>query len=171
VDEVMVRRAGLDDIDALAEIHVAGYELAHRGLVPDEMIEVRTPELRRRVWRERLSAPQEGDVVLVAEVDGKVLGFASFHPATPSEAGGSEATALWENLYLDPSYVGSSVAPSFYDAMVPVLREQGFAEVVAFVADGNQRIARFFKRRGFRFDGASRESEGVRELRMRRPLD
>src|SRR5688572_17417505 len=102
-----VRPATSGDADAIAEIHVQGYEEAYRGLVPDEVIDSRTPELRRRVWGERLREPQADGFVLVAEMDGRVAGFSSGRPATAEEAGDEAPAGCWENLYVRPEVVGS----------------------------------------------------------------
>lgn len=50
-------------------------------------------------------------------------------------------------------------------------RHDGFQAASLWVADGNDRAQRLYKRFGFEFDGSSvtREDHGAREVRMRLP--
>ncbi len=166
LQDLTVREADLEDVEALADIHVAGYATAHRGLVPDRVVEERSPELRRRIWRERLEDPDATDFVLVAELAGALVGFASLRPALASEAMGLADSLYWENLYIEPSHIGTPLAFSITAAVHAGLRDRGYEHGVAFVAEGNQRLLDFAKRQGWVLDGASRESDGGRELRI-----
>ncbi len=171
---VMVRPARIGDVEAVASIHVAGYDEAYRGLMPDEVIDVRTVELRRRVWRERLATRgRDRDLVLVAEIGGKVAGFASARPAQSLEGTPPERVACLENIYVEPPYIrsGLRVGATLLDATLRALRELGFSEVVAFVVEGNARALGFYEALGWRRDGAVRQSEGGPQDRIRRSLE
>lgn len=172
--QVTVRPAGPGDVDAVAAIHVAGYEEAYRGLVPDEVIDSRTLELRRRVWRERLEGVAPREFVVVAELDDEVAGFVSGRPATPEEDEDGGRVACWENLYLAPELIGSAagfrVGLALHRETLRNASELGFSEAVAFPIEGNTRALRFFEAMGWRPDGGGREGDGVRQQRLRRSV-
>jgi RimJ/RimL family protein N-acetyltransferase len=174
VGEITVRPARVDDVEGLAEVHVGGYEAAHRGLVPDALIEERTPELRRQVWRKRLAHPPENDLVLVAEADGRIVGFVSGHPGLPGDEEESELVAYWESLYIEPGMIGTdagrAVALALVDRICERFAESGLNEVAAYVHDQNTRGMRFLEKTGFRRDGGSRAGPAGTELRVRRSL-
>ena len=168
---VTARPAEPRDVEAIARIHVAAWNEAYRGMLSDESIDVRTPELRRRVWLERLGEERPLEFVAVVEVGGEVSGFASGRRSVPEEDDSGGAVATWENMYMDPRHLATStglrIGLALHEVTVESLGSLGFAEVVAFVVDGNDRALRFFERLGWRRDGGSREAEGVRQNRIR----
>jgi L-amino acid N-acyltransferase YncA len=173
VTDVIVRPAVLADVEPIAEIHAAGYEDTYRGLVPDEVIDVRTPELRRRAWRERLGEDRPREFVLVAELDGRVRGFVSGRASSAEESGSEdERVGCWENLYLDPEAIGTAagfrIGLALQSATAARFRELGYDEAVAFVIEGNERALRFFETVGWRLDGGVRAIEGHVQHRVRR---
>ncbi len=172
--DVTVRPATPDDVDALAAIHVAGYEEAYRGLIPDHVIDVRTLAVRQRSWTERLAAPGTHDVVLVGEVDGQVRGFVSARAAAADDGVEDPAVACWENLYLDPDVIGTGagfrLGLDLERGVTTALAAAGFREAVAFPIDGNDRAKGFFKALGWKPDGFEHAKDGVVSHRLRRPL-
>jgi L-amino acid N-acyltransferase YncA len=171
---VVVRPATADDVDAIAEIHVSGYEDAYRGLIPDEVLAERTVELRRRVWAERLAQRRPREFVVVAEVAGHVAGFSSGRAATAEEGGEGERIGCWENLYLRPDVLGSAdslrIGLALHERTLAGLVDLGFSEAVNFVIDGNDRARQFFEAVGWKPDGHRVEADGVTRRRHRRPL-
>jgi GNAT superfamily N-acetyltransferase len=71
-----IREAELADAGSIAQVHVASWHGAYRGIVPDEIIDARTVELRRSQWPSNLQ--QADRITLVAcDEQGTVQGFAS----------------------------------------------------------------------------------------------
>lgn len=170
---VAVRPATSADVPAIARIHVAGYEEAYRGLVPDEVIDSRTVEVRERVWRRRLSAERPREFVLVGELDGAVRAFVSGRQAADGEVETPDpAIGCWENLYTDPALLGDArgfqVALEVHRGVERAFAEHGFREAVCFAIEGNDRAAKFFDLMGWKADGTSREVEGMVQHRRRR---
>jgi len=63
---VMIRQASLDDVPAIARVHVDTWRTTYRGLLPDEHLTRLTYEGRERLWTEAIGTPHEGSFVLVA---------------------------------------------------------------------------------------------------------
>lgn len=165
--EISTRAAGLADTSALAAIHVAAYEEAYRGLLPDEVIDERTEEVRLASWERRLASPAPREFVLVAEVDGRVAGFVSGRPASPEEDDDPARVACWESMYMAPEHLGSGVGQVLHDATLQAAAERGFSEVILFVFEANDRARGFFDKRGWTPDGGRRVSDDVAALRLR----
>jgi L-amino acid N-acyltransferase YncA len=170
-----VRPATPADADAIAAIHVAGYEDAYRGLLPDAVLDVRTLELRRRVWGERLAREHGAEFTDVAEIDGVVGAFHSGRGASAEECGAeSSATGCWESLYTDPVHLGGSAGMllgfALHRQMLERMAALGFTDAVAFVVEGNDRARRFFLATGWALDGTTREVEGALQHRLRRAI-
>jgi L-amino acid N-acyltransferase YncA len=171
---VTVRAATLDDVPSLAEIHVAGYADAYRDLVAPDVLAVRTVELRSRVWRDRLAEERPREFVLVAEQDGRVQGFTSGRVASAEEdADAGPDLGCWENLYLRPEILGSSlglrVGLGLHQAAQEAFVALGYREAIGFVIEGNDRARKFFEMVGWTIDGHQRQVEGMTQHRMRRP--
>ena len=170
---LVVRPATAGDVDRLAEIHVAGYEEAYRGIVSDEVIDSRTVDVRRRVWSERLAGDRPREFVLVAELDGRVEGFVSGRQAVLGEVEAlDDAVGCWENMYSDPALLGDArgfrVALEMHRGVERSFAALGFREAVCFAIEGNDRAARFFDLVGWKADGSVREVEGMVQHRRRR---
>jgi GNAT superfamily N-acetyltransferase len=175
-----IRTPALRDVPALAAVHVASWQEAYRGLMPDDVLDDPTFLSRReRQWRSTVEA-LGGDEDLratLAEVDGKVVGLAMSGVVATS---GPRADAVQANqagsdgadpdvaeieltsLYLLAAHHGSGAGRALLDAVVP----PGIPAAL-WVADPNPRAQAFYGKNGFRADGAELvDRHGVHEIRM-----
>lgn len=168
-----IRRTELEDLDACGEIHVRSWQVAYRGLLPDDYLDAMDVGASQARWRE-LFAPggAAGPIQLVAvDDDGKLAGFASGGPALgPDEAGLGGLYAI----YLAPERFGQGVGRALMAAATDGLRDLGFAEAVLWVMPGNVRARLFYERAGWVCDETTK-SETIRgadvdEIRYRRSL-
>jgi GNAT superfamily N-acetyltransferase len=150
---ILVRRAVAGDARAIAEIQVAGWEAAYRGLVPDAFLDAFTVEARITRWAELL---EQGSVTYVT--DG---GFCSvIRPARDASAAVELAA-----LYVAPSRWRHGVGRALVHTALA--RDE---EVTLWVFAQNDRARRFYEALGFVEDGARAvdPGTGVLEVRMRR---
>jgi GNAT superfamily N-acetyltransferase len=163
---ISVRRATADDAAAIAAVHVAGWEGAYRGLVPDAWFEERTLENRTSMWR-RVLGDVRSAVVFVAEDGGTVVGLASAQlPSRDADA--DEDTAEISALYVDPDHWRAGAGRALMDALLAELSVRGFETATLWVFEANPRARAFYGVCGFVADGA-RQGEPP-ELRLRRSL-
>jgi ribosomal protein S18 acetylase RimI-like enzyme len=163
-----IRRATYEDAAAVAAVHVASWEGAYRGLVPDDVMDPRTVEERTRFWRGQLAAPPPRTRVLVAEIDGAVAGFVDVGPATDDDVDDPDRTGLIHALYVDPAFAGGGVGRALLEAGERDLAERWFLGAVLAVLTGNARARRFYEAAGYRALGPQRPSRwagGAPELR------
>lgn len=85
-----VREAGVGDVEAIAEVHVASWRAAYRGVFPDEYLDGLSAEDRRAWWSELLTRSDRALLALVVEEDeGPIVGFSlagRVHPEEPDTA-------------------------------------------------------------------------------------
>lgn len=163
---VEIRDARVEDVPAIAAIHVEGFDDAHRGIVDDAILEERTIELRTRVWTARLSDPPEGSFVLVATVHGEVAGFTSGRRSRPDEDDG-RGWGRWEDIYASSRFKPRSrIAEPLSRAAFRRFHELGYEESVGFHLEGNARAREFLLGLGMYHDGHFFEVGGSRSLRM-----
>ena len=98
---MLVRDALFDDCEAIAAIHVRGWQVAYRGLLPDELLDGLSIEPRRRMC-ERIAQGRYGaSCMLVAEDDEAIVGFAIvLTPAHDADLG--SRTAELAAIYVEP---------------------------------------------------------------------
>jgi ribosomal protein S18 acetylase RimI-like enzyme len=163
---VRIRRAAAEDARWIASVYVRSWKGAYPGLIPQPYLDALNPEERIGMWEEVLSAsswPRQGVLVLLgshgdhgaAPDHEAIIGFASFGPTRDD---GVDASAVGElmTLYLDPAAFGSGAADILMDAALRALHDGGFSSAMLWVLGANARARRFYERRGWHHDGASK---------------
>ncbi len=166
-----IRPATLRDARSIAEIHVAAWQAAFRGLVPEAHLTSLSIDKRLAFWREAIeyAEPQ----VQVAFDGATAVGFVGYDrsrdPRTPATTG-----ELWA-IYVRPTTWGQGAGLALWDAARDGLIEEGCTEVTVWLPLRNERALRFHELAGFRREIASAktvEIGGVKveEIRLRRAL-
>lgn len=169
-----IRPAVPDDAAAVAAVHVASWQGAYRGVLPDEVLD--GPELavnRLRLWERLLGEPGSPAVDLVAEDDaGQIVGL--LHAGPTRDDDGGPGTAEVVAIYASPDAWGTGAGRELMTTALDRLGAAGYADVTLWVLDSNERARRFYERAGFTPDGATKEEElrgtPVTEVRYRREL-
>ena len=130
-----VRPAVADDVPALAAIWYAGWQEAHLGHLPEELVAART----RSSFDER-ALVRVGDAV-VAERDGGVVGFVMVDDDEVDQ------------VYLSSTHRGSGTAGVLLAEAERLVLAAGHREAWLAVVPGNDRARRFYERRGWRDGG------------------
>ena len=71
-----LRAATVADAPAVAALHAESWRSTYRGALRDEYLDGDILAERTAVWRERLGSPASNQHVVVAEAQGRLLGFA-----------------------------------------------------------------------------------------------
>jgi len=148
----LIRTAKPEDARPIAEVHVASWRHAYRGLLPDDYLEklsVDEREAQRLAW---FAHPEPGSGVLVAEEAGRIVGFASFGPSRDEDA--PERTGEVPAIYIDPSVLRTGVGRGLFEAATLALRDAGFARATLWVLEANALARRFYEKAGWARDGA-----------------
>jgi GNAT superfamily N-acetyltransferase len=152
-----IRTATIDDARALAEVHVASWLAAYRGMVPDEVLDAQSVDGRAAQWEEWL---RTGDTrTLVA---GGVDGFVTF----------SETTSEIGALYVAPDRARRGIGSALIDAAHAALHAAGRDEAYLWVFEANAPARAFYAGHGYVPDGARmvHQPTGAQEIRLYRPL-
>ena len=169
-----IRPAVPTDAAAVAAVHVASWQGAYRGVLPDEVLD--GPELavsRLRLWERLLGEPGPRAVGLVAEDDAaQIVAFLHAWPTRDDDDGPDTAEVAM--IYASPDAWGTGAGRELMTTALDRLRDAGFTDVTLWVLDSNDRARRFYERAGFAIDGATKSEElrgtPVTEVRYRRPL-
>ena len=71
---IKIRQAVLSDAKDIAEVNVATWKVAYKGLLPDEFLANRTMS-EKRIEHIKNQINNENDICLVAELDDKIIGY------------------------------------------------------------------------------------------------
>lgn len=169
----VVRRARVDDADAIGRVHVTSWQAAYAGALPEDILAGLSIEDRQRRWRERLADLPPSVHVLVVTDDGTLAGFACVSASRDEDA--TASTGELQSIYLDPEHWGRGLGWALHEEALARLRQDGYRRATLWVLDGNGRARRFYARAGWSVDGATKAdslagSPPVTEIRYKRDL-
>ena len=98
------RHAKAADYLEIAKLHVKSWQQHYRGDFSDHFLDAEAALEREEVWKDRLNNPSPHQVVLVAEWDGEVCGFACALLEDDSEHG-----TLLDNLHVLATVKGKGI--------------------------------------------------------------
>ena len=170
--EPEIRAATVDDARSIAEVHVASWKTAYADIIDLTKVPLDVDE-RERSWAHRIPlVGDEGNRTWVAEIDGRIAGFAFTQPTEDDDLNPLEIAELVA-LYLDPAFFGAGVGKPLLDRSVAGMRSQGFLQATLWVLEDNARAIHFYRREGWRPDGTRSPCFRVMNapaLRFRYPL-
>jgi GNAT superfamily N-acetyltransferase len=165
-----MRAAGQEDVHAVADVHVRSWQWAYAGLLPDDLLAGLRAEDRVPQWQRRIESADPGRTLLLADVDGAVVGFVAVG-AGREQVGGPEVGELMA-IYVVPEVAGTGTGRALHDAGLDWLKDRGFTLARLWVLSSNARARGFYERRGWRPDGQTRvETIGVEVEETRYQLD
>ena len=168
---IAIRPARSEDIPSLVDVHIASWQSAYRGQVPDAVLDGMdaTRSRRHELWRQMLANDRER--ALVAERRGEVVGFVNVGPARPpADASVGELYAI----YLHPSVWGQGIGRAPFARGEEALRSLGYRDAILWVLETNRRARDFYDAAGWRADGETKIEEladvTLHEVRYSRSL-
>ena len=168
--DVTVRPAVPEDAPAMGRVHTDAWRWAYDGLFDPAFLARRDAGRSAAMWQRVMA--EGSSVVLVAERDGAVVGFASGGASRDDDAPG--AGELYA-IYLDPGTYRTGVGSALMAGVLDELVAAGYDQAILWVLEGNERARPFYERWGWRPDGATRDEPNgdappLKDLRYRRPL-
>lgn len=145
VSRVRIREARPEDDAAIGELLVNAYVTQYAQKMP----EVVYTEERKRSLRD-VAGKRGVASVLVAELDGEVVGtVALFPPGAPGSEAWTPNTADLRHLATSVRYHGAGLSRPLMDAVEALARQWGVDAVGLHVRKGVQGVARMYQGRGY----------------------
>jgi L-amino acid N-acyltransferase YncA len=138
---ISIRPATISDAAAIAHVHVESWQTTYAGIMPDAYLASLDETLRARLWSEWLTAEA---LVLVAELNGRVVGFAH---AGPSRQPIQSCDAELYSIYLLQDTQKRGTGAALLRAMAAALLQRNFVSMAVWVLEQN-RSRNFYKRMG-----------------------
>ncbi|WP_330182392.1 GNAT family N-acetyltransferase [Nocardia sp. NBC_01503] len=146
MSEWQVVPLGAEHVHSMAECHIACWREAYQGLVPAHVLDAFDIGKRAAAW-EKIRAEYPGRIV-VAVIDGTVIGFAS---SGPSRDESPVAERELSAMYVRKAWYGTGVA---HELMKTVLAQD--VDTSLWVFEENPRARAFYRKYGFEPDGERR---------------
>jgi len=165
-----VRSATREDAAAVAGVHVRSWQVAYRGLLPDEFLDGLRSEDRVVRYDFDASGPDRLSTIVAIE-EGVIVGFATTGPSRDADV--PEAGEVYA-IYAEPTAWGRGVGRRLMAEARAELDRRGFTAAILWVLAGNDRAQHFYDIDGWQPDGVERVEEiwglSVGEVRYRRQL-
>ncbi len=164
---IRIRKATEADVEAIAEINLLAWQVAWRGLLPDERRDAMRLDERIELFQERLaSADDARERFLVASRGDTVGGFAGFSPARDDhEDATSTAEVTW--LFVHPDHWRHGVGQRLLDAAVGAMPADGFLDAMLWTLTDSRQSRGFYEAMGWQGDGGTQVWKGIPMVRYR----
>ena len=159
-----VRYAESMDARGIAEVHVASWQAAYRGIFPDSFLDNLSTDNRETFWKNFLAEDRSG--LLVFEQDEIVIGFSSFGPSRDDDLNPDIVGEIYA-IYFDPQHWARGYGTMLVDKSLKELTQAGYSEITLWVLNDNQRAIRFYQKLGFKADGTEKEDTWKDNITLR----
>ena len=145
---VIIRNAVQTDAPALAAVHVQSWLETYPGIMPQQKLDSLNLDASGRNWSNAIATC---DAVMVAELDGTIIGFVSGGKNRPQEGCETGLANLCDAelaaMYMCARHHGLGIGRAMFEAFVQELRKLGYSKMAIWVAALN-RSTGFYKRMG-----------------------
>ncbi|MFB9745275.1 GNAT family N-acetyltransferase [Pseudonocardia sulfidoxydans] len=143
-----VRPADVDDVDGIARVTVRSWRETYAGILAEHHFDGGAYDRRREQWTRFFASDPPPGRLVVATVDGEVVGFACAGDAHAAEQGFPAARPLHlYAIYVLAAHLGSGLGQALLDEVLDGAPAQ------LWVLRGNDRAIAFYTRNGFAADG------------------
>jgi L-amino acid N-acyltransferase YncA len=130
-----IREARVEDVPAIAKVHVDSWRTTYRGIVPDAYLDALAYENREQLWNGFFADPEPRGVLYVAENDvGQIVGFASGGPVWETDP---VYTGELYAIYLFKAAQGGGIGRQLIGVVASGLLQRGHQSILAWVLADN----------------------------------
>jgi GNAT superfamily N-acetyltransferase len=153
--DLLIRRGVVDDATEASRMHAETWRTSYRGLVPDALLDGLADDRWENGWRRGFESMDPTRVVHVAEIDGRIVGFAGGGRARPSAPPGyiGEVYAI----YVRPGHQRQGIGRVLLKAAADGLVERGLVPIVIWTLFNNPQSRGFYESVGGAVVGEKRE--------------
>ena len=151
---MFIREAQVDDSEDIASVQFDAWGAAYSGIMPEEFLSSMDLQAYKSNWKKSLANPGAGRYI-VAEVEGKIVGFSVFGPARDGDLD-KRADAELVAINVDPAHWGNNIGSKLLDAVVSEV-SGSYRALYLWVAEKNKRARNFYEYHGFKLEGGKKK--------------
>ena len=153
-----IRPAEVHDTARIAEIHVATWKRAYRGLLPQPFLDQLNPAQRRPMWERILANPTSSSGALVADTGQDLVGFVHFCPTRDPDRDPAIVGEI-TSIYVLPTAWQTGVGKRLMTAALYSMGAAGFQHATLWVLSTNSRAIHFYTQGGWTPDNTTKLDE------------
>ena len=165
---MQIRQATISDVQTVARIHVASWQAAYRGQIPDAVLDSLDVEKRAAFWHTHLTTQPPG--IFVAELNREVVGFCDLIPSRDKDSD-PKSVAEIAAIYVHPNHWRQGAGRTLCHRALETARCKNFTVVTLWVLASNIAARSFYGKMGFHLDGATKSepiaNHELNEVRFR----
>lgn len=141
---VSIRPATIDDVDGIADVHIEAWKTAYRDILPSDFLENLSLETKIENWQGILSRANPVAFTFVAEVDGRIIGFAN---GGPERTGDADFAGELYSIYLLERYHRLGIGSDLFRRCAQALHQRGMNSMKVWALKDNP-CRSFYERHG-----------------------
>lgn len=153
--DLRIRRGVVDDAKEASRMHAETWRTSYRGLVPDALLDGLADDRWENGWRRAFESMDPTRVVHVAEIGGRIAGFAGGGRARPGAPPGYVGEVY--ALYVRPAHQRQGIGRVLLKAAATGLVERGLVPIVIWTLFDNPASRAFYEALGGAVIGEKRE--------------
>lgn len=131
---ISIRKAALEDAEDIAIIHVSSWQTTYKGIMDADFLEHLSVGKRTELWVKNIQ--REGDIVLVASFNGKLIGFACGSHVKEDEY--EEYDGDVTSIYFDKEFQGQGFGKLLMIRLFEEFVERGYLTAIVKVLERNK---------------------------------
>ncbi len=170
---MFIRKAKLNDISKLAEIHVLAWQTAYAEIMSPEFLNSLSIEERTSDWQGWINEPGPGTTIVI-ENSAELTGFCVFGPSRDDDVSLEKVGEILA-LNVHPKFWRCGHGKILCKTAMNEARQRRWESLTLWVLKSNERARLFYQSLGFKLDGAERndtsgEGGTLKEIRYGKTL-
>jgi len=156
-----IERATADNARELAAVHIAAWQSAYRGIIPDDFLDSMPQQIEQRAEKFRQAIEEQQGFYYVPVVfsrnrkqNGKIIGKLVLWKSRDDD---KPAAGEVGGIYLLEEFWDRGYGRAMMDFSIKILTDMGHTEILLWVLEDNTRARQFYEKCGFAFDGTKKE--------------
>lgn len=144
--DLVIRRGVIEDAAEASRMHARTWKISYRGLVPDKLLDELTPTRWEQGWRRGFESMDPTRTVYVAELGGRIVGFAGSGRARAGAPHGFVGEVY--AIYVDPEHQREGIGRVLLGRAAEGLVERGLVPIIIWTLFDNPQSRGFYESRG-----------------------
>ncbi|MBC8509881.1 MAG: GNAT family N-acetyltransferase [Anaerolineales bacterium] len=145
---MLIRKAIVQDANAIARVHVDSWRTTYQGIVADDYLAALSYEQREKMWHDYLTSSERQSILFVSDLDEDgVIGFVS--AGSRNEDDPIHKGEIYA-LYVLEKFHRRGVGRTLFQASVNELSKMGFSSLLVWVLKDNP-ACKFYEAIGGRY--------------------
>lgn len=142
--DILIRNATIQDFEAIADIKIAGWQTAYRGIIDDNFLD----NMNREQEIEKRKSNLGKENLIIAECNGKIVGFSLYRDYNKDMVSYTEADCEISSIYIEPTLKRNGIGKKIIQYIIDDLKEKGKNKMILGCLEENYSSREFYDKMG-----------------------